>query len=263
MTHDRWVIIVVALVAAASALALDGARRVWPRPSTRSPTSRSERPASGLLVLIARLGSSVRSRAGRPPDVASDLRVGWALLLFPVGLLVHPIVAIAVSVVPTILHVVQRRRGRAAAERRLVQDLPDVVDMFRIAAGGGLTVHESVREVGAALDGPIATRLSEAERRVGLGERLSDVLPLVAEAGEPVRPLVRALVSAERDGAPLAAPLERAAEQARDLRRRRAEESARTIPVRLLFPLVACVLPAFVLLTVVPLLAATLRSLMP
>ena len=36
---------------------------------------------------------------------------------------------------------------------------------------------------------------------------------------------------------------------------------ARRVPVQLLFPLVACVLPAFALLTVVPLLAGTLRTL--
>ena len=41
----------------------------------------------------------------------------------------------------------------------------------------------------------------------------------------------------------------------------RAEEAARRVPVRLLFPLVLCVLPAFALLTVAPLLAGALRSL--
>jgi tight adherence protein C len=69
------------------------------------------------------------------------------------------------------------------------------------------------------------------------------------------------LVSAERHGSPLTVPLERAADQARDLRRRRAEEAARRIPVMLLFPLVLCVLPAFVLLAVLPLLASSLQSL--
>jgi tight adherence protein C len=44
-------------------------------------------------------------------------------------------------------------------------------------------------------------------------------------------------------------------------RRRRAEEEARRVPVRLLGPLVACILPAFGLLTVVPLLAASLKAL--
>jgi hypothetical protein len=37
--------------------------------------------------------------------------------------------------------------------------------------------------------------------------------------------------------------------------------AARRVPVRLLAPLVTCVLPAFALLTVVPLLAASLESL--
>jgi hypothetical protein len=45
------------------------------------------------------------------------------------------------------------------------------------------------------------------------------------------------------------------------LRRRRAEEDARRLPVQLLFPLVLCVLPAFGLLAVVPLLLASLQSL--
>jgi tight adherence protein C len=44
-------------------------------------------------------------------------------------------------------------------------------------------------------------------------------------------------------------------------RRRRAEEAARRVPVKLLFPLVLCVLPAFALLTVAPLLAGALGSL--
>ena len=40
-----------------------------------------------------------------------------------------------------------------------------------------------------------------------------------------------------------------------------AEEAARRIPVKLLFPLVGCTLPAFALLTVAPLVAGALRSL--
>ena len=45
------------------------------------------------------------------------------------------------------------------------------------------------------------------------------------------------------------------------LRRREAEERARRLPVQLLFPLVVCVLPAFGLLAVVPLLAGSLPAL--
>jgi tight adherence protein C len=154
------------------------------------------------------------------------------------------------------------RRHRRAREDQIVRELPDVVDLFRIASGGGLTVRHAVQAVQDIVDGPFADALHEVLRCVSFGERLADALPsLNTELGEPVRPLVAALVSAERDGAPLREPLERVAWVARDVRRRRAEESARRVPVQLLFPLVACVLPAFALLTVVPLLAGTLRTL--
>jgi len=68
------------------------------------------------------------------------------------------------------------------------------------------------------------------------------------------------LALSERSGAPTAELLERLADEARADLRRRAEAHARRVPVRLLFPLVFLVLPAFGLLTVVPALLAGLRQ---
>ena len=62
--------------------------------------------------------------------------------------------------------------------------------------------------------------------------------------------------AADRTGAPVAPALERLAAEERTQLRRRAEARARKVPVRLLFPLVFLVLPAFGLLTVVPALLA-------
>ena len=78
-----------------------------------------------------------------------------------------------------------------------------------------------------------------------------------------VLPLVAALLASERYGAPLLDGLARLAAELRSDRRRRAEEAARRVPVKLLFPLVFCTLPAFALLTVAPLLAGALGSLRP
>jgi tight adherence protein C len=94
------------------------------------------------------------------------------------------------------------------------------------------------------------------------GQRVGDALDALPDAlGEPARPLVRVLAGAERYGTPLLPGLDRLAVDARLDRRRRAEEAARRVPVKLLFPLVLCVLPAFGMLTVAPLLAGALESL--
>jgi tight adherence protein C len=76
-----------------------------------------------------------------------------------------------------------------------------------------------------------------------------------------IRALAAALVDAERYGTALGPTLDRLAVDARMARHRRAEEAARRVPVKLLFPLVTCILPAFGLLTVAPLIAGGLRAL--
>ena len=79
--------------------------------------------------------------------------------------------------------------------------------------------------------------------------------------GDLARPLVAGVRAALDDGDSFGPTLARLAVDARDLRRRRAEESARRLPVRLLLPLVTCSLPAFAVLTVVPILAGALSGL--
>jgi tight adherence protein C len=225
------------------------------QPVARPPT------ASWSRSWLTAVGARLRRFAGRSPDPDADHRVGSAVALGLLGTVVHPAVGIASAAVPFAVDVLRRRRRARRAADELIAEVPDVVDLFRVAAGGGLTVLQAIEAVGAAIDGQLAPVLCDVHRRVFLGERLVDVLHVLARVGEPVRPLAGALLSAERDGSALAAPLERAAEHARDLRRRRAEEAARRVPVQLLFPLVVCVLPAFGLLTVVPLLAGTLQTL--
>src|SRR5262249_23512266 len=96
------------------------------------------------------------------------------------------------------------------------------------------------------------------ERGIGVADALDD-LPLAT--GEHAHPLVSVLVTSERYGTALLPALDRLAGEARLEQRRRAEEAARRVPVKLLFPLVLCILPAFGALTVAPLLAGALGSL--
>jgi len=97
------------------------------------------------------------------------------------------------------------------------------------------------------------------ERRCRLGSPLAEALDDLAAREPPLRAVAEALAVAERTGAPTAELLARLADEERAALRRRAEAHARRVPVRLLFPLVFLVLPAFGLLTVVPALLAGLR----
>jgi tight adherence protein C len=114
--------------------------------------------------------------------------------------------------------------------------------------------------------GPAELRSTFAEvvARMDAGEPLAVALPrLVTTVGEPARALVRAVVTAEQDGSPVRSVLGRLADDARRQRRQDLDAAVRRLPVRLTFPLALCALPAFVLLTVVPLLAAGLRRMGP
>ena len=94
------------------------------------------------------------------------------------------------------------------------------------------------------------------------GRRISEALePLPKTTGEPVRHLTRVLIDSDRYGTDLEAALAQLAADSRVLRHRRCEELARRLPLRLLGPLVFCILPAFVLLTLTPALAETIAVL--
>ena len=158
-------------------------------------------------------------------------------------------------------------RRRAATDAiALEAALPEVVDLLSVAVGAGLNVHLAVQAVARRATGPVAAALGDVHRATRAGMRLGDALyELLATRPPPeaavLRPLVTALVDADRYGTSLTASLERLSDDVRRTRQRRAEEAARRVPVKLLFPLVLCVLPAFALLTVAPVLAGSLRAL--
>lgn len=144
-----------------------------------------------------------------------------------------------------------------------VAHLPDAVDALAVAARIGLAPQGVVGLVAERAPPPWNAALVAVLERTRRGERFADALDELGrvgdgQVGQPLRAVLRA---AADDGADLVPALDRLAADARDLRRRRAEEAARRVPVRLLLPLVACSLPAFALLTIVPIVAGALRGL--
>ena len=131
-------------------------------------------------------------------------------------------------------------------------------DLLAMAGAAGLTPYLSL-EVAVRFGPPAAAERLDAVLSVAeAGLSLSDALDDEAGRTAALRPLLALLAASERSGAPVAAPLLRLAAASRGQWRRHAMARARTVPVRLLFPLVFLVLPAFLLLTVAPVVLATL-----
>ena len=132
------------------------------------------------------------------------------------------------------------------------RELPVIVDLVGVALAAGCTPYLAIEH--AARYGPArsAQSLRDVRRACTLGQSLDDALRDLGTATTALRPLADTLRTSARLGSPAAPALTRLAAEVRADYRRRAEARARTVPVRLCFPLVACVLPAFALLTVAP-----------
>jgi tight adherence protein C len=230
-----------------------------------APAQNQARRAAGaqpLAAALERLGGGVLRRLRRPAGPDASRRLGAALVVGAFTLVAVPAAAVPAGLLVWALPGLQARRRHRRCLVAIATDLPDVVDLLVLAVGAGLTVRLAVAAVARRSPGPLGAELGRALEEADLGRRLADALDDLPErAGEATRPLVGALIASERYGAPLGASLERLAHEVRADRRRRAEEAARKVPVKLLFPLVSCTLPAFGLLTVAPLIASAVRSL--
>ena len=247
---------------------------IWPqRPPPRAARARlpdltRSRPGTigaerlgGLVLAVLGCCGTWGPRAAARADPG---RLGRVLVVGAPIAVLHPVLGASIAALLWASPALRERRARRERVGCIRRELPEAVDLLALAVGAGLTVPLALDAVARRSSGPVGAGLASALAAVAAGRRLADVLTdLPDDLGEQVRPLVAALVGSLRDGSPLADGLDRIAAELRTDRRRRAEELARRVPVKLLFPLVTCILPAFALLTVAPLLAGALQALRP
>ena len=154
--------------------------------------------------------------------------------------------------------------SRRAARRKASFDaeVPQLLDLLAAGSSAGLSAPLALRRAAEALRGPLGVELIAAFAAVDLGARWRDELADVAERldSDDLRHTVSVLVRTEVLGSSLVVATRELAGDVRRARRAAVTERARAAPVKMLFPLVFLVLPAFLLLTVVPVLLTTLRS---
>lgn len=159
-----------------------------------------------------------------------------------------------------------RRRGRrlfllrgAGTAGVPAEAMALAADLLAVAVAAGLTPYLALQVAGRSAIGVVGSRLEAVRRAADGGERLADALDAESSRTPGLAPLLAVLASSERSGAPAGPSLTRLAVSVRAEARRRAMARARTVPVRLLFPLVFLVLPAFLVLTVAPVVLAGLN----
>jgi hypothetical protein len=151
---------------------------------------------------------------------------------------------------------VHLRRRREAAAR----ELPGLVHLLATALESGCDVADALAVVCDAYPGAAAGLLAGVPARLALG-----VTP--AAAWRPVlddralAPLARAMVRAARSGSSVSHEVAALADELDRGARLDVEERARAVGVKAAVPLGLCLLPSFLLIGVVPLVAGLVRSL--
>ena len=141
------------------------------------------------------------------------------------------------------------RRSRAAARAAL----PDLIELVIIGVRAGLTPAAAVEMAATHTRPELAAVLAEVTHHMHRGKRLADALDeLPSWLGQHAGYFTDALITADRYGLPLGPVLDQLGADVRADRSRQAQQQARTLPVRLSFPLVVCTLPSFVLLAIAP-----------
>ena len=170
---------------------------------------------------------------------------------------------IACLLIGVSLHWVGRRwvQRLAVSAARVDSDVPDFVDVVSVYLRSGQPPALAFLHASDTAPGTVGVAAREVAERVHNGERFVDVLTSSRSAfGLHAQPMIDALIDTERDGLAPRELFDRLATDAHAQRRRDADMRIRALPVRLTLPLVGCILPAYVLLAVVPLLASQLSS---
>jgi tight adherence protein C len=146
---------------------------------------------------------------------------------------------------------------------RLQVDLPDSLDLLTISVEAGLSFDAALAEVARNTTGPLAGEFFRVlqEMQIGVGRGVA-----IRSMGErtdlpELRQFAMAMVQADTLGIPIAAVLRVQAREMRIKRSQRAEEQAQKVPVKILFPLIFCILPTLFLFILGPAVITISKSL--
>jgi tight adherence protein C len=156
-------------------------------------------------------------------------------LVFVVGL------SVAGYLAPN-FYLYQRAYDRSETMQRA---LPDAIDLLTISVESGLGFDAAVAQVARNTEGPLAEEFARMLQEMQIGRGRTEALRSMAERTNlpDLRSFVSAMVQADSFGIPISRVLRVQSSEIRVKKRQWAEEMAQKVPVKILVPLIFCILP--------------------
>jgi tight adherence protein C len=156
----------------------------------------------------------------------------------------------------------------ARRQRAIFEAFPDALDLMTVCMEAGLGTEAALTKVAQEIvhNSPVLSEelhLVNLELRAG-SSRERALRNLSLRTGvEEVEGFVSMIIQAERFGTSIAQSLRVHSDTVRTRRRQKAEETAKKIPLKLLFPLIFCIFPALMLVIMGPAVIQMVRVVMP
>lgn len=168
--------------------------------------------------------------------------VSWVLFVLPL---------VALALFAPDLWLNARVSSRKSAIRRA---LPDMLDMLTISVEAGLGFDQAMAKLVRNTSGPLSEEFGRVLQEIQAGVERSDAMRRLAERTEvpELNGFIMAIVQADVFGISVSSVLRSQAGEMRIKRRQYAEEAAQKAPVKLVFPLVLCILPATLIVILGP-----------
>jgi tight adherence protein C len=197
--------------------------------------------------------------AGNPPGWTADRVSAGKVIGFIGALIVSLVLALAMGLafLPTLGLVVAASVAgymapnmylyQKAYDRSLVlqRSLPDAIDLLTISVESGLGFDAAVAQVARNTDGPLAEEFARMLQEMQIGRGRTEALRSLADRTNlpDLRSFVSAMVQADAFGIPIGQVLRVQSSEIRVKKRQWAEEQAQKVPVKILIPLIFCILP--------------------
>ncbi len=177
--------------------------------------------------------------------------VAFIMSLAPLSWLLFGIPLVALGFFAPDLWLRSRIEERQKAIRRA---LPDMLDMLNISVEAGLGFDAALAKIVKASAGPLSQEFARTLKEIQSGLSRGDALRSLARRTQvpELSSFIMAIVQAEQFGISVSTVLRTQAKEMRLKRRQLAEEQAQKLPVKIVFPLVLCILPATMIVILGP-----------